>query len=63
MPEKKGATPIDGMTLKDSREMNYEVASVNKSSSLTQGEDEEVADGLSDNSTSIQKDAYPQLCG
>ena len=26
--------------------MNYEVISVNKSSSLTQGEDKEVADGL-----------------
>ena len=41
--------------------MNYEVTSVNKSSSLTQGEDDEVADGLSDNSMRYPKDGSPQL--
>ena len=50
------------MTLQDSREMNYEVISVNKSSSLTQGEDKEVADELSDNSSKFPKDGFPQLC-
>ena len=61
MPEKKGATPIDGMTLKDSREMNYEVTSVNKSSSLTQGEDKEVSGELNGNSPRFPKDGFPQL--
>ena len=46
----------------DSREMNYEVISVNKSSSLIQGEDKEVADELSDNSSKFPKDGFPQLC-
>ena len=32
------------------------------SSSLTQGEDEGVADGLSDNSSRLTKDGFPQLC-
>ena len=42
--------------------MNYEVISVNKSSSLTQGEDKEVADELSNNSSKFPKDGFPQLC-
>ena len=50
------------MTLQDSREMNYEVTSINKSSSLTQGEDKEVAGELSDNSSRFPKDGFPQLC-
>jgi len=32
------------------------------SSSLTQGEDEELADELSDNSMRFPKDGFPQLC-
>ena len=31
-------------------------------SSLNQGEDEEVADGLSDNPLRFPKDGFPQLC-
>ena len=42
--------------------MNYEVISVNKSSSLNQGEGEEVADELSKNSLGLPKDGFPQLC-
>ena len=42
--------------------MNYESKFRNKSSSLNQGEDEEVADGLSNNSSRIAKDGCPQLC-
>ena len=42
--------------------MNYEVISVNKSSSLTQGEDKGVADELSENSSKFPKDGLPQLC-
>ena len=42
--------------------MNYESKFRNKSSSLNQGEDEEVADGLSDNSSRFPKDGFPQLC-
>ena len=42
--------------------MNYEVISVNKSSSLNQREDEEVADGINDNSSRLPKDGFPQLC-
>ena len=42
--------------------MNYEVTFVNKSPSLTQGEDKEVADGLSDNPLRFSKDGFPQLC-
>ena len=34
----------------------------NKSSSLNQGEDEEVADELSDNSLRFPKYGFPQLC-
>ena len=34
----------------------------NKSSPLNQGEDEEVADGLGDNSSRFPKDGSPQLC-
>ena len=42
--------------------MNYEVISVNKSPSLTQGEDKEVADEPNDNSMRFPKDGFPQLC-
>ena len=42
--------------------MNYGSESQNKSSSVNQGEDEEVADGLSDNSSRLTKDGFPQLC-
>ena len=41
--------------------MNYEVTSVNKSSSLTHGEVKEVADELNDNSSRFPKDGFPQL--
>ena len=41
--------------------MNYEVISVNKSSSLTQGEVMEVADELNDKSSRFPKDGFPQL--
>ena len=41
--------------------MNYESEFWNKSSSLNQGEDEEVADGLSDNPSKFPKDGFPQL--
>ena len=53
MPEKKGATQIVEVTLYDSRELNHGSEFWNKSSSLNQGEDEGVADGLSDNSSRI----------
>ena len=33
-----------------------------RDSSLSQGEDEEVADGLSNNSTRYPKDGFPPLC-
>ena len=55
MPEKKGATQIDEMTLQDSREIYYGSEFRNKSSSLNQGEGEEVADELSDNSSRFPK--------
>ena len=42
--------------------MNYGGEFRNKSSSLNQGEDKEVADGLSDNSLRFSKDGLPQLC-
>ena len=41
--------------------MNYGSSSRNKSSSLNQGEGEEVADGLSDNPLRFSKDGFPQL--
>ena len=41
--------------------MNYGSEFQNKSSSLNQGEDEVVADGLSDNSSRFPKDRFPQL--
>ena len=34
----------------------------NKSSSLNQGEDEGVADGISENPRDFQKGGFPQLC-
>ena len=42
--------------------MNYEGISVNKSSSLTQGEDKEVSGELNGNSSRFPKDGFPQLC-
>ena len=48
--------------MQESREMNYGSQFRNKSSSLTQGEDEEVADRLSNKSLRFPKDGFPQLC-
>ena len=42
--------------------MNYGSEFRNKSSSLNQGEEEEVDDELSDNSPKFSKDGFPQLC-
>ena len=42
--------------------MNYESKFRNKSSSLNQGEDEEVTDWLSDNPLRFPKDGFPPLC-
>ena len=42
--------------------MNYGSEFQNKSSSLNQGEGEEVADELSKNSLGLPKDGFPQLC-
>ena len=42
--------------------MNYGSEFRNKSSSLNQGENEEVADELCDNSLRFSKDLFPQLC-
>ena len=61
-PRRKGATQIDEMTLQDSRETNYGSEFRNKSSSLNQGEEEEVADGLGAKSSNFQTDGFPQLC-
>ena len=41
--------------------MNYEVISVNKSPSLTQGEDKEVSGELNGNSLRFPKDGFPPL--
>mgnify|MGYP006961250538 CR=1 FL=1 len=41
--------------------MNYEVISVNKSPSLTQGEDKEVSGELNGNSPRFPKDRLPHL--
>ena len=50
------------MALQDSWEMNYGSEFRNKSSSFNQGENEEVADELSDISMRFPKDGFPQLC-
>ena len=42
--------------------MNYGNEFQNKSSSLKQGEGEEMADGLGDNPSRFSKDGSPQLC-
>ena len=42
--------------------MNYGSEFQNKSSSVNQGEDEEVADDLKYNSSRFPKDGFPQLC-
>ena len=59
--EGRGATHLDEMELQDSQELNFGSEFRNKSSSLNQGEDEEVADGLSDNTSKFPKDGFPQL--
>ena len=41
--------------------MNYEVISVNKSPSLTQGEDKEVSGEINGNSPRFPKDGFPPL--
>ena len=48
--------------IEDSREMNHGSQFRNKSSSVNQWEDEEVAGGISDNSSRLTKDGFPQLC-
>ena len=55
MPDKKRCNTINEMTLYDSREMNYGSDFRNQTSALNQGEDEEVADGLSDISSRFPK--------
>jgi len=42
--------------------MNYGSEFRNKSSTLNQGEVEDLADGLSDYSSRLTKDGFPQLC-
>ena len=42
--------------------MNYVSAFRYKSSLVNHGENEEVADDLSDNSLGFPKDVFPQLC-
>ena len=42
--------------------MNYGSEFRNKSPAVNQREDEEVADGISDNSLRLTKDGFPQLC-
>ena len=42
--------------------MNYGSEFRNKSPSVNQREDEEVAGGISDNSSILTKDGFPQLC-
>ena len=46
------------MALRDSREMNYGSEFRNKSSSVNQGKDDEVADGLGDKSSRFPKDGF-----
>ena len=62
MPEKKRCNTNTRDDIVDSREMNYGSEFLNKSSSLNQGEGEEVADGLNENSFTLPKDGFPQLC-
>ena len=42
--------------------MNYGSEFQNKISSINQGEDERVADGISGNLSRLTKDGFPQLC-
>ena len=42
--------------------MNYESEFRNMSSSVNQGEDDEVVDGLSNKSSRFPKDGFPQFC-
>ena len=62
MPEKKRCDTNRRDDIVDSREMNYGSEFRNKSSSVNQGEDEEVADRLSNQSSRFPKDWFPQLC-
>ena len=50
------------MELQDSQEMNYGSKFWIMSSSFNQGEDEEVADELNNNSLRFTKDGIPHLC-
>ena len=61
MREKKGATQIVEVTSYDSRELNNGSEFRNKSPSVSQREDEEVTDWLSDNPLRFPKDGFPQL--
>ena len=61
MPEKKRCDTIwwDDIVRFSGNELWERVQ--NKSSSLNQGEDGEVADGINDNSSRLTKDGFPQL--
>ena len=62
MPEKKKVRHnLTRWHCKILGEMNYEVISVNKSPSLTQGEDKEVSGELNGNSPRFPKDGFPPL--
>ena len=62
MPEKKRCNTNKRVDVVDSREMNYGSEFRNKSSSLIQGEDEEVADGSTTIPPDFQKGGFPQSC-
>ena len=62
MPEKKRCNTIWRDDIVRFSEMIYGSELWNKSSSVNQGEDEEVADRLSNKSSRFPKDWFPQLC-
>ena len=62
MPEKKRCNTIWWDDIVRFSEMIYGSELWNKSSSVNQGEDEEVADRLSNKSSRFPKDWFPQLC-
>ena len=62
MPEKKRCNTIWRDDIVRFSEMIYGSELWNKSSSVNQGEDEEVADRLSNKSSRFPKDGFPQLC-
>ena len=62
MPEKKRCNTIWRDDIVRFSEMIYVSELWNKSSSVNQGEDEEVADRLSNKSLRFPKDWFPQLC-